>query len=147
MESYSTFALLVRILLWILVIKIQYQFFVTNFHIHFTEVSKICFWRKKKHIKDFCNGPDLDLQPGCFFTAVFACRNPTADGKTLKQIFTDAQTLKPRDWQKNIWELGRLLLYYNQLGNWEPTCLAPFPFFWPCVGWRPRFGRSRKRSA
>ena len=75
------------------------------------------FLKKKKHIKDFCNGPDLDLQPGCFFTAVFACRNPTADGKTLKQIFTDAQTLKPRDWQKNIWELGRLLLYYNQLGN------------------------------
>lgn len=57
-------------------------------------------------------------------------KNPTADGKTLKQIFTDAQTLKPRDWQKNIWELDTADEKNNGLENedlivWMRTAALP----------------------
>ena len=35
-------------------------------------------------------------------------RNPEVpDGKTLEQVFKDAGYYKPKNWHKDIWELGR----------------------------------------
>jgi len=55
-------------------------------------------------------------------------RNPEAPGKTLEQIFTEAGAEKPRDWQKNIWQLGEFVVVpfqHSERGELGKVSLVP----------------------
>jgi len=84
-------------------------------------------WRKKDSVDEFTNVPVLNTGIAWKSDKEYKFRNPDGD---LKTIFEEHKLVKPRDWQRELWELDETNEANNGLQNedlivWMRTAALP----------------------